>query len=603
MSVGRIALTLAALITVGWSSRPFAQELVPQGPQFLVNTYTTDSQQAPAVAADDAGNFVVVWASTGSGGSDASGISIQGQRYESDGTPQGVQFQVNTHTTGDQGSPAVAADGAGNFLVVWQGATGGGGSDTSDGSVQGQRYDGVGTPQGGEFQVNSYTTGPQQTPAVATDGDGNVLVAWQSAGSTGSDTSGGSIQAQRYHSTGVPQSGEFQVNSYTTGRQYAPAVAGDDAGNFVVVWTSAGSAGSDTSAYGIQGQRYDDAGTPQGAQFQVNTYTTVDQRFPAVTIDGAGNFVVVWTSTGSGGSDTSGSSIQGQRYDSAGTPQGAEFQVNTHTTGNQESPAVAAEGGGTFVVVWQSYGGAGSDTDNTGIFGQRYDAAGTPQGGEFQVNTYTTGFQQAPAVAADAAGRFVVVWQSAADGSDTSGFSVQAQRFTVPTTTSTTSTTLPVTGLLPGRIAVIKPGTLASFVAKPAGGNTFTLPSSDPVAVGGSLRVSDLGTTAGTDTYLLRAGAAWRGLGKPAGSKGYRYAGAGTPGDPCETVLVKARLIKAVCRGTGVTLTPPFTGDIGIALTFGTTDRYCAQFGGKSVKNDAKLTKRKKAPAPGACAP
>ena len=57
---------------------------------------------------------------------------------------------------------------------------------------------------------------------------------------------------------------------------------------------------------------------------------------------------------------------------------------------------------------------------------------------------------------------------------------------------------------------------------------------------------------------------------------------------------MKARLIKAVCRGTGVTLTPPFTGDVGIALTFGTTDRYCAQFGGKSVKNDAKLTKRKK---------
>jgi hypothetical protein len=37
---------------------------------------------------------------------------------------------------------------------------------------------------------------------------------------------------------------------------------------------------------------------------------------------------------------------------------------------------------------------------------------------------------------------------------------------------------------------------------------------------------------------------------------------------------------------------PSFTGDVGSVLSLGTTDRYCAQFGGDVVKNDATLTKR-----------
>jgi hypothetical protein len=37
---------------------------------------------------------------------------------------------------------------------------------------------------------------------------------------------------------------------------------------------------------------------------------------------------------------------------------------------------------------------------------------------------------------------------------------------------------------------------------------------------------------------------------------------------------------------------------VGIVLSLGTTDRYCAQFGGDDVKNDSTLTKRKNAPAP-----
>src|SRR5262245_33646355 len=77
---------------------------------------------------------------------------------------------------------------------------------------------------------------------------------------------------------------------------------------------------------------------PNSTQFQVNTYTTGYQEYASVASDASGNFVVVWESEGSPGGDTSSFSIQGRRYTSTGTPIGSQFQVNTYTTGYQLSP-------------------------------------------------------------------------------------------------------------------------------------------------------------------------------------------------------------------------------------------------------------------------
>ena len=86
------------------------------------------------------------------------------------------------------------------------------------------------------------------------------------------------------------------------------------------------SGGSDSSGYSVLGQRFDSQGAPLGDEFQVNTYTTDDQVLPAVTVDTDGDFVVVWSSDGSGGSDSDSWSVQGKRFDSAGAPLGEEFQ-------------------------------------------------------------------------------------------------------------------------------------------------------------------------------------------------------------------------------------------------------------------------------------
>ncbi len=69
---------------------------------------------------------------------------------------------------------------------------------------------------------------------------------------------------------------------------------------------------------------------------------------------------------------------------------GGEFQVNTYTNGTQYFPSVTALSSGNFVVSWQCNG---QDGAGYGVFGQIFNATGAKFGSEFQVNTYTTGNQ------------------------------------------------------------------------------------------------------------------------------------------------------------------------------------------------------------------
>ncbi len=404
-------------------------QLSPLDGQFQVNSYTTNNQYQPAVTADGEGNFLIVWTSFGSGGTDTSNMSIQGQRWTADGTPLGGQFQINAYTTSTQRFPAVAAASDGAFVAAWP-SLGSTGTDTSDDSIQARRYLSNGVAIGGEAQVNSYTTFEQQYPSVSVDAAGNYVVAWESSGSSGGDTGSVSIQTRRFAADGTALGAQFQVNTYTTGGQLNPQVALDSAGNFLVVWNSDGSTGTDNNSTSIQGRRYAADGAALGGQFQVNSYTTSGQRYPAAVADSEGNFIVVWDSFGSNGTDTSSFSIQAQCFAANGAALGAQFQVNTYTTSVQRYPTVAVDGAGNFLVVWQSLGSSGTDSDSFSIRGRRFDVHGVPVGADAQVNSYTTSSQELPVVASTGAGGFVVVWQSlGSSGTDSSQSSVQAQRF------------------------------------------------------------------------------------------------------------------------------------------------------------------------------
>src|SRR5258706_5210306 len=261
----------------------------------------------------------------------------------------------------------------------------------------------VAVAQGGETLVNTTTSGTQSLfldnrQAIAMDTNGNYVVVWVSA-----DASGNGVFAQRYNSAGVAQGGEFRVNTTTANAQQSPAVAMDNAGNFVVTWTSSL---QDGSGNGVYAQRYTAAGVAQGGEFRVNTATNGAQELSTIAMDAGGDFVIAWQDNTQ---ESATHGIYAQLYNAAGVAQGGEFHVNTFTAGDQQDPVAAMDASGDFVIAWMSNSQDGS---SFGIYAQRYNAAGVAQGAEFRVNTTTANAQSYPTLAMDAAGNFAIAWMS-----------------------------------------------------------------------------------------------------------------------------------------------------------------------------------------------
>ena len=397
---------LAILLVLMPTGRIASPQGMPLGPEFRVNSHTTDVQASPSVAFDSSGNFVVVW---NSNLQDGSLPGIYAQRFAGSGGPLGSEFRINTYTTGNQSLSSVACDASGAFVVSWSSYQ----QDGSGWGVFGQRYDATGAPLGGEFRVNTFTTDYQAEPAVSADLVGNFVIVWESRYQDG-DSWG--IFGQRYALSGAPLGGEFRVNTYTTNTQVSPSIASDSTGTFVVVWQSVGQDGIS----GIFGQRYASSGAALGPEFRVNADTSIAEWRPAVASDAGGNFVVVWQEQDAA---TLEFDIVGRRFASSGAALGPEFRVNTYTTGTQGPPSIASDASGNFVIVWRSP----EDGSAYGISGQRFANSGAPLGTEFRVNTYTTSSQQRPGVAADPLGNFMVTWDSA--GQDGSSYGIYGQRY------------------------------------------------------------------------------------------------------------------------------------------------------------------------------
>ncbi len=400
-----------------------AQTLSKAGPEFRANTYTTGFQSSPDVAVGTRGQFVVTWGSEGSFGSDL-GSSIQAQQFNGDGSRRGVEFQVNSYTTSWQLWPAVAMNKINDFVIVWT-SLGSYGSDTDWFSIQGQRFNAAGTQLGSQFQISTYTTDWQLLPEITAGGAGEFIVAWDSFGSAGTDNDGYSVQGQRLGAGANAIGPEFQVNTYTTRRQYYPGIAADGQGNFIVVWESQGSSGNDQHGASVQGQRFAASGLPIGNEFQINTYTTGGQRSPSVAMSTSGEFMVVWESNSERENVTQGYVVQGQSFAANGLRLGAEFQVHATTTIGNRWPAVAADSSGNFAVTWGRYN-YNATVPRGDIFSRRVSRAGTMLGEEVQTSTYFQGFKSIPAIAPQANG-FVVVWR-AEYGSGPLGIEVKGQR-------------------------------------------------------------------------------------------------------------------------------------------------------------------------------
>ena len=318
--------------------------------------------------------------------------------------PVGPEFQVNTYSMADQCPHSIAVNVLGNFVVTW--------TDENGKKLLGKRYNALGIAQSGEFQANVVTGCGGTLSSVAMDASGNFVVVWADCKE---------VFGRRYDATGEALDNEFIIatNCFSWDYFWNPSVAMDSLGNFVVVWEGLSSADR-----GVYGRRYDASGTAQGSEFKINNRVGLILWYPSVAMDVSGNFVVVWLDNRLNPRDTN-YDVFGRRYDASGTAQGDAFLVNTNTVYQQHYPSVAMDASGRFVVVWDEHH-VGSLSDD--VYGQCYDADGVTEGHVFQVNTYATNKRFSCSRAAmDAAGNFIVTWESVRDG-----IKVCGQRYSNP---------------------------------------------------------------------------------------------------------------------------------------------------------------------------
>ena len=308
--------------------------------------------------------------------------------------PQGgPEMLVNQVTLGDQGTPSIAFESDGGYVVAWT---------NIPATITARRFDAAGIPRGPEFTVNVLPTQPNTRPVVAAHPSGGFVVVWQAP-----DASGSGIFARRFDASGQPTTGEMAVNLTTAGEQHTPRISGGPLG-YAVTW------GSHPS---VVGRLLSATGIPLGAQIQVGT---------------GSESAVAWHGNGLAFTWAEGGNVWLRFFDGAGAPVGAAKVVNGPNPPMSCSPfcfasysrrflGVAAAANGGVAVTWDLFGSAATGgvvpndiyLEQLGSYIRRYDAAGAPVGPETRLNSYTEGSQTTPSAAIAPDGRSFAAWTSA----------------------------------------------------------------------------------------------------------------------------------------------------------------------------------------------
>jgi len=115
-------------------ARLYSPELVPIGQDFRINTQTTDGQQEPEVAEYGKGGFFVVWESRVSAGNDVEPSSIEGRIVTGSNQFASPQFLVNSWTPDSQQDPGMGGKN-GRIAVGWSSSSN---PETTTNVIQGQ---------------------------------------------------------------------------------------------------------------------------------------------------------------------------------------------------------------------------------------------------------------------------------------------------------------------------------------------------------------------------------------------------------------------------------------------------------------------------------
>ncbi|WP_125779608.1 dockerin type I domain-containing protein [Pseudoalteromonas rubra] len=373
----------------------YAQTPEPVNDAFLVNTFTPEEQLSPAMAHFDNGQFVVVWTSKKQ---DGNGSGVFAQRYDEFGVKVGTAFQVNTEVRGDQETPSIATLGDGSFVIAWQTRTL---SGSGDSSLSMQRFDASGTRAGDEIAVYTSTDNYLSSLSVSSLSSGGFALGWSERNKSFTQT---------YNANGEATGTTIQTDTVKE-----LTVEGTLDGGFIT-------AGFNFD--GIMVQKYTANGAATGAEHLVSSDDGTPTDLDLIHVDTArlanGDLIVTWEAMDSNTFETD---VYARHLNADGVPTGKVFRVNSHTPDIQVTPSVTALKDGGYVIAWDSADHTG---DQGGIYAQAYYSDSSLNGSEFLVSSVSNNSQMQPAISLAGDDKFVVSWSSKDAQGDRN---IYAQRF------------------------------------------------------------------------------------------------------------------------------------------------------------------------------
>ena len=361
--------------------------------------------ERPRVIFGSDGGKAVVWFQQGNGGT-----IICVQFFDANGRALTSPLLANV-LPGDNKTPTASFDDQGRLHILWtrdEGAAAFEGGDrlglaAAQGSnVVGRTFDPQGQPQTGEVTVSSAATGESSEPESDSDLSGNSVVVWQD---------GGKVRGRLLDSAGNPRSDIFDVNTGVNGAD--PSLGVSASGDFVVAWV-----GVSQNNPAIFHRRYLDDGVPKAnGEFVSGAGSPAN---PAVGIDDAGNYIVVWDANGPSGRD-----IFAQRYRANGTKRGGIVQANANSAGDQTLPRVDVNAKGRFAIVWETTEGGtpgSASIQGQSVVGRTFNPEGEPERAEEEIATAEAGTTpEKPDVSVNEDDDFSVVFERRGAGGQSEG--------------------------------------------------------------------------------------------------------------------------------------------------------------------------------------
>lgn len=342
----RSIIALAAGVLA--SSAPALHAQWATSPTFFVSAPTHGATEG-ALAIDQAGRLVGIYDQELLVGDNTYNWDITARFFGEDGSEIAAPVVLNgPQTYCCPGNPEVALSRRGLGVAAWEAPS----EPDVNASPPYFRMLDAGTgevdPAGSLPGVTSFG-GPQM--ALDVRDDGSFVAAWRSWGSVGSDRKY-RIAAGSYSAFGDAASDPFMVDDAARTTQYSVfpvvSVAALPDDRLVVVWSDLE---EEPNGDGIRGRIFESDGAPVTPEFQVNSHRPGNQLFPDVAADARGNFFVVWDSSGQ---DGFAEGVYGQRFDATGARVGGELRLSSEALSAQLDPDVSMDAAGNAVVVWTS---------------------------------------------------------------------------------------------------------------------------------------------------------------------------------------------------------------------------------------------------------